>query len=395
MPNKETDIDDGLKAIIDGTYSDDEWQDLDADAQDDLLLLADVAEAVCRSTPPADTEAGDTDEAWGRMSARIHGGKRRRPRLRIAFMAVAAAAAAVVFALLLVSPSATSTDGGKTAEVRPQAAHKPKNATTGGTAQVEKQPETASKPAAAYTVTASTRGSMGSARQLIIDLQNQGYAVDKHVQRTSQPVLPGKLGKVTLPDGTEAYLYASSKITYPSAFVGDAREVALEGEAYFKVRHDASHPFIIHASGAETRVLGTELDVRAYHGEPLHVALITGVAEVADGSGVCRLKPGEGVTLQNGGMTKRQEDMDVYAYALRGLLYADDEPLGEVLHILAHWYGMTVSGSDCEGMERRIHFFMRGSDSPQHAASLLTGMGICTVTVDGDRFVVEPQEAAR
>lgn len=393
MPNKETDIDDRLEAIIDGTYGDDEWQDLDADAQDDLLLLADVAEAVCRTAPPADTEAGDTDEAWARMSARIHGGKRHR--LRIAFMAVAAAAAAVVLALLLVSPAATSTDEGRTAEVRPQVTHKPRKATTNGTARVEKQPEKAAKPAAAYTVTASTRGSLGSARQLIIDLQNQGYAVDKHVQRTSQPVQPGKLGKVTLPDGTEAYLYASSKITYPSVFVGDAREVALEGEAYFKVRHDASHPFIIHASGAETRVLGTELDVRAYQGEPLHVALITGVAEVAGGGGVCRLKPGEGVTLLKDGMTKGQEDMDVYTYALRGMLYADNAPMAEVLQMLARWYGMTVSASGHEGMESRIHFFMRGSDSPQHAASLLTGMGVCTVTVDGDRFVVGQRETAR
>lgn len=241
---------------------------------------------------------------------------------------------------------------------------------------------------ATVTCTAMARRSLDNATQLIMELQNQGYAVDGQVQRSSQPVQPGKLGKVVLPDGTEAYLYASSKLTYPSSFVGDTRDVVLEGEAYFKVTHDASHPFIIHTANATTRVLGTELDVRAFYGEPLHVALITGVAEVVGGNDVCRLKPGEGVTLQGSNLLKREEDMDVYAYALRGFIYADDAPLENVLTSLAHWYGMSVSYNDRKNAGRRIHFYMRGSDSPERAAELLNSMGAFDVSVKGNSFVV-------
>lgn len=222
-----------------------------------------------------------------------------------------------------------------------------------------------------------------------MELQNQGYAVDGQIQRTSQPVQPGKLAKVVLPDGTEAYLYASSKLTYPSSFVGDTRDVVLEGEAYFKVTHDASHPFIIHTAGAETRVLGTELNVRAYHGEPLHVALVTGVAEVTKNGDVCRLQPGEGVILRNGNLVKANEDMDPYTYALRGFLYADDMPLENVMQVLGHWFGMQVVYNDRQQATHRVHFFMRGDDSPQKAAELLSGMGIGNVTVENNRFVVK------
>lgn len=241
---------------------------------------------------------------------------------------------------------------------------------------------------ATVTCTAMARRSLGNASQLIMELLNQGYAADGQVQRSSQPVKPGKLGKVVLPDGTEAYLYASSKLTYPSVFVGNTRDVVLEGEAYFKVTHDASHPFIIHTANATTRVLGTELDVRAFHGEPLHVALITGVAEVVGGNDVCRLKPGEGVTLQGSNLLKQQEDMDVYAYALRGFIYADDAPLENVLTSLAHWYGMSVSYNDRKNAGRRIHFYMRGSDSPERAAELLSSMGAFNISVKGNNFVV-------
>lgn len=241
---------------------------------------------------------------------------------------------------------------------------------------------------ATVTCTAMARRSLGNASKLIMELLNQGYAADGQVQRSSQPVKPGKLGKVVLPDGTEAYLYASSKLTYPSVFVGNTRDVVLEGEAYFKVTHDASHPFIIHTANATTRVLGTELDVRAFHGEPLHVALITGVAEVVGGNDVCRLKPGEGVTLQGSNLLKQQEDMDVYAYALRGFIYADDAPLENVLTSLAHWYGMSVSYNDRKNAGRRIHFYMRGSDSPERAAELLSSMGAFNISVKGNNFVV-------
>ena len=168
----------------------------------------------------------------------------------------------------------------------------------------------------------------------------------------------------------------------------DSINVVLEGEAYFKVTHDASHPFIIHTASATTRVLGTELNVRAYKGEPLHVALITGVAEVVGGKDVCRLKPGEGVTLQGSNLLKQHEDMDVYAYALRGFIYADDAPLENVLTSLAHWYGMSVSYTDRKNANRRIHFYMRGSDSPARAAELLNSLGAFNVSVKGDSFVV-------
>ncbi len=380
MPNKKTDINDELDAIIsdaaNGDLDDREWQLLDNSAQADGLLLADVAEAVCRVSPLSEADAADTDEAWTRMSARINGRRKDKRRLRIAFISVAAVAAAVVLAVLLVKPSPTEPMGGQVAKIQTHVVSKPQAAVPADTSAIEDQTQDAGdKPS--------------SANQLIMELQDQGYAVDEHVQRTSQPVRPGELGKVMLPDGTEAYLYASSKLTYPSVFVGDKREVALEGEAYFKVKHDAAHPFIIRTANAETRVLGTELDVRACHGEPLHVALITGVAEVAGSGEVCRLKPGEGVTLHKNGLVRAVENMDVYTYALRGILYADNEPLQDVLQRLARWYGMTVDCDNQEGMERRIHFFMRGSDSPQQAASLLTGMGVCTVKAVDDRFVVE------
>lgn len=85
---------------------------------------------------------------------------------------------------------------------------------------------------------------------------------------------------------------------------------------------------------------------------------------------------------------EEQEDMDVYAYALRGYIYADDALLEDVLTSLAHWYGMSVSYTDRKNAARRIHFYMRDSDSPERAAELLSSMGAFNVSVKGNSFVV-------
>ena len=85
-----------------------------------------------------------------------------------------------------------------------------------------------------------------------------------------------------LPDGTQLWLNAGSRIILAQGFSQDQRELTLEGEAFFDVQHDENHPFVIHTGALEVRVLGTSLNVRAYPGESsLEATLIEGKAEIA------------------------------------------------------------------------------------------------------------------
>jgi ferric-dicitrate binding protein FerR (iron transport regulator) len=95
-------------------------------------------------------------------------------------------------------------------------------------------------------------------------------------------VNPGAKTKVQLPDGSHVWVNSDSKISYPETFKGSVREVYLEGEAYFDVVKDPFHPFIVHTSGIDIKVLGTAFDVKAYDAEPtIEATLIHGSIEVA------------------------------------------------------------------------------------------------------------------
>lgn len=124
---------------------------------------------------------------------------------------------------------------------------------------------------------------------------------------------PGSKSKVELPDGTQVWLNADSKLTYAQNFIGNTREVNLTGEAYFDVAHATSAetgqriPFIIHTNSIDIKVLGTAFNVRSYPGEKtIETALIRGSVEVTLHNNPDKkivLKPDEKLVVKNDNAT--------------------------------------------------------------------------------------------
>jgi transmembrane sensor len=113
----------------------------------------------------------------------------------------------------------------------------------------------------------------------------------------------GSKSKIQLPDGTQVWLNADSKLTYNENFLGDFREVQLTGEAYFDVAKDKNHPFIIHTPTIDLKVLGTAFNVRSYSNEKnTETSLIHGSVEITLKNSPDKkiiLKPNEKLIIQN------------------------------------------------------------------------------------------------
>jgi transmembrane sensor len=111
----------------------------------------------------------------------------------------------------------------------------------------------------------------------------------------------GAKKSMLLSDGSKLWLNAGSRIVLSNTFASGNREVSLEGEAFFDVKHDEQHPFIIHAGRLDVRVLGTELNVRAYPGDStMETTLIDGKVEVGvagDAGSAILLHPSEKLTI--------------------------------------------------------------------------------------------------
>ncbi|MES2731314.1 MAG: FecR domain-containing protein [Bacteroidota bacterium] len=82
---------------------------------------------------------------------------------------------------------------------------------------------------------------------------------------------------VYLPDSSKVYLNKHSELKYATGFSDGKRVVNLIGEAFFEVRKDAGKPFVIYSQNAQTEVLGTSFNVRAYPQEArVQVLVVTG-----------------------------------------------------------------------------------------------------------------------
>ncbi len=77
----------------------------------------------------------------------------------------------------------------------------------------------------------------------------------------------GQKSQITLIDGTKVWLNSDTKIKYPATFSTKQRDVYLEGEAFFEVSKNAHHPFVVHTSKLDVKVLGTKFNVKAYRDE--------------------------------------------------------------------------------------------------------------------------------
>lgn len=114
---------------------------------------------------------------------------------------------------------------------------------------------------------------------------------------------PGTRSQLTMPDGTQVWLNAGSKLTYSEHSYLENREVSLTGEAYFDVIKDKAHPFVIHTQTADVKVLGTAFNIRSYPNEEItETALIRGIVEVTPHNNPDKkiiLKPYEKLTLRN------------------------------------------------------------------------------------------------
>lgn len=141
----------------------------------------------------------------------------------------------------------------------------------------------------------------------------------------------GNQTHIVLPDGTEVWVNAESKLTYPSAFNGIKREVWLQGEAFLAVAVNVEQPFVVHAKGTTTEVLGTSFNISTYI--TVQTTLTSGKVNVNAGTTNQILTPGQQATYSEatGTLQKQTVDTRLYTAWKDGDIYFEDATLGSIV----------------------------------------------------------------
>jgi transmembrane sensor len=193
----------------------------------------------------------------------------------------------------------------------------------------------------------------------------------------------GRRAEVRLPDGTLVSLAPESRVTWMT--LGDtlARDVLLEGEAYFDVVHDAARPFRVRARNVVIRDVGTRFAVRAYATDSVvEVAVTHGrvrlrTAKAAPASGTM-LEPGMVGTVDAAGVTALRSDSDTARYNAfaRGQMLFVRTPLHAVITELDRWYDVDIQVSDSALAGRRITATLDDQTLPDLLAQLSVTLNV-------------------
>lgn len=157
----------------------------------------------------------------------------------------------------------------------------------------------------------------------------------------------GNKTRIQLADGTVVWMNADSRLIYPSAFTGAKREIQLEGEAYFDVAQDASHPFIVTADGMNVEVLGTEFNINTYS-DIVYTTLAEGKVKTSAAGKSLLMQPGDQVAFDRaaGEMSRRVPDMRGVTAWKDGQIYFEDVRLEEITKTLGRDYDYQIRFED-------------------------------------------------
>jgi len=170
----------------------------------------------------------------------------------------------------------------------------------------------------------------------------------------------GQREKVTLPDSSEVILNGNSTIRYQRRWNdASAREVWIDGEAFFKVRHTADErKFIVHLSDSfNVEVLGTEFNVKN-RAQGMQVMLVKGRVKLGI-QGEDRqnyfLSPGELITVRDKHPLVRDTvEHRPYTSWRSDTLVFDQTSMQEIAVMLKNVYGLETTFNDSALQERLL-----------------------------------------
>ena len=184
-------------------------------------------------------------------------------------------------------------------------------------------------------------GIIASAASVVFILWSSAPVLDQTFSTTK-----GQMSSITLADSSDVILNHTSEVQVAAMAPGKDRTVRLKGEAFFKVRKNAS-PFIVVTGTGTVEVLGTEFNVRERQGA-LEVAVVSGRVRVSIPAGgedrSLVLTPGTILAFVPGDTSFAVQELRFTSYPgwLHNRLIFQDRPLAAVCEEIADRFDVPV-----------------------------------------------------
>jgi transmembrane sensor len=217
---------------------------------------------------------------------------------------------------------------------------------------------------------------------------------EKQIEWNDLTIPHGMQQTLALSDGTVLHLNAGTRVIYPTEFIGDKREIFINGEMYADVAKNPEKPFIISAGDIHVEVLGTQFNFRAYNNlETVEVALVEGaVLFGTKDNRVERLTAGEMVQYNRSTQQMYKEQFLTHQYkspSKKEGFYFSNLPLGDILKELEYYFDEQIVLLDNELDKTLFVAYFTNNETLDEILSDLNVDGRMTITRSRDMIFID------
>ena len=225
----------------------------------------------------------------------------------------------------------------------------------------------------------------------IVGLAAANYVLRPHDRTFSTPI--GGHEIVSFADGSKIELNTDTVLR--ARMTTDQRIVWLErGEAFFQIKHDPAHPFVVMAGNHRVTDLGTQFSVRR-DSEKLRVAVLQGRVTVDATNGdnpsqIALLTPGEVATAVAGKISVRHAPRKALTLSLswrHGALVFDNTSLSDAAAEFNRYNAQKLVIADPAVADLRIYGTFRADNVNDFTQLAEAVFGLKSVT-HGDRILI-------
>ena len=247
--------------------------------------------------------------------------------------------------------------------------------------------------------------------QIRYDAKGENILIDseqKVVQKTGDTkevfntvIVPyGKRTQITLAEGTKVWLNSGSKLVYPAVFVGNKREVYIEGEAVFDVVHQKEKPFVVSTIDFDIKVLGTVFNVCAYADDQYSSAVLEqGKIElICGGSSILfceklEILPGTMAVFDRKQKTIEQKQVNTQNYLSwrEGYLIFNSEKLENILRKLGRYYNIEMVVNDNNLKNETFSGYLEMKNTPEEVLMVINETTSFSFTTEQGKMIINPK----
>lgn len=190
---------------------------------------------------------------------------------------------------------------------------------------------------------------------------------------------------VTLPDNSNVMMSPNSTIVFQKSFFSSKRIANLSGDAFFEVKADASHPFIVNTNDFQVVVKGTKFIVSQ---TKKSVSVRSGVVEVKNKIQTIVLTANQQATIDNNIMISEIP----YNFSLNSVfdeIKISDKYLVDVVEILEKIFGQKILIKNKELENLKINFTISQNQSLDSVLEIISLTLDLKISKDQDNYYLQ------